>query len=188
MRVLIVEDEPRMAALLGRALAEEGHAPREVGSGEEAVAEALHHEWDAVVLDVGLPGIDGFATCRRLREKGVRVPVLMLTAYDDVRDRVTGLDAGADDYLVKPFSFEELFARLRALDRRARGVPEDDVLRAGDLVLDPEGRRVWRGSRELRLSARELALLEVFMRRPNRLLTRTQLLELAWDGQEARSN
>src|SRR4051794_33472506 len=189
MRVLIVEDEPRVAELLRRGLEEEGHGARAVPRGEEALAEALHSPWDALVLDVGLPGIDGYETCRRLRARGDRTPVLMLTAFDDVDDRVRGLDAGADDYLAKPFSFEELLARLRALDRRARGTPEADLLQAGDLALDPQARRAWRGRRELALSARERALLEAFLRRPGRLLTRQDLLELAWEeGRLARSN
>jgi two-component system OmpR family response regulator len=189
VRVLIVEDEPRMAELIVRGLEEEDHLPRSVGRGEDAIAETLHGEWDAIVLDVGLPGMDGFVTCRALRDRGVRVPVLMLTAYDDIDDRVSGLDAGADDYLVKPFAFDELLARLRALDRRARGTPEDDRLRAGDLSLDARAHRAWRGRTELKLSAREFALLEAFLRRPGRLLTRSDLLAHAWeDERPARSN
>jgi two-component system, OmpR family, response regulator len=141
-----------------------------------------------VILDVMLPGIDGFEACRRLRQKGVWAPVLLLTARDAVEDRVAGLDGGADDYLVKPFSFAELSARLRALVRRGR--PERPaVLSVGQLRLDPATRRAWRGERELALSPKEFALLEAFMRRPGEVLSRLELLELGWDiGYENRSN
>jgi two-component system OmpR family response regulator len=144
--------------------------------------------YDAVVLDVMLPGMDGFAVCRRLRSDGIWSPVLMLTARDAVEDRVAGLDGGADDYLVKPFSFTELFARVRALVRRGP-VRRPAVLEAGDLHLDPAARRVWRGSTDITLSAKEFALLETFMRRPGQMLDRFQLLEHAWDYEyENRSN
>ncbi len=145
-------------------------------------------EYDAIVLDVMLPGIDGFEVCRRLRAEDVRSPVLMLTARDAVDDRVRGLDTGADDYLVKPFSFAELCARLRALVRRGP-VERAPVLVAGDLSLDPATRQVRRAGAEIRLSAREFALLETFMRHPGRVLDRLQLLDHAWDGEyENRSN
>jgi two-component system OmpR family response regulator len=180
VRVLIVEDEPKMARLLTRGLTEHGDVVQSVDSGEDAVALARLEDFDVILLDVMLPGIDGFATCRRLRELKVWTPVLMLTARAAPADKVRGLDGGADDYLTKPFSFDELLARIRALVRRgpaARPV----VLAVGDLRLDPAARRVWRGDEEIHLSARELALLETFMRRPEQVLTRNQLLEHAWD-------
>jgi two-component system OmpR family response regulator len=149
---------------------------------------AAASEYDAIVLDVMLPGIDGYETCRRLRKDGVWAPVLMLTARDSVEDRVAGLDTGADDYLVKPFAFAELLARLRALARRGDLV-RPSVLEAGDLRLDPASRRVWRGDSEIQLSAKEFALLETFMRRPDEVLSRLHLLEHAWDfAYENRSN
>ena len=188
MRVLIVEDELKMAKLIRRGLMGEGLAADVAVKGEDALWMAAATDYDAIVLDVQLPGIDGFATCRRLREDGVRAPVLMLTARGTVGDRVAGLDTGADDYLVKPFHFDELNARLRALVRRGP-VERLPVLEAGDLRLDPATRRVWRGEREITLSAKEFALLEEFMRRPGEVLTRFHLLEHAWDGQyENRSN
>jgi two-component system OmpR family response regulator len=188
MRVLVVEDEPKMAALLRRGLVEEGHAPDIAGRGEEALWLAEAHQYDAVVLDVMLPGLSGFEICRRLRGAGVWTPVLMLTARDSVDDRVAGLDAGADDYLTKPFSLAELFARLRALVRRG-DVERPAELVVGELRLDPASRRVWRGGREVQLSPKEFALLETFMRRPGQVLSRLQLLEHAWDfAYENRSN
>jgi two-component system, OmpR family, response regulator len=188
MRVLMVEDDVRMAGLVRRGLAEEGHAADVASTGEDAVWLAQAHPYDAIVLDVMLPGLSGFETCKRLRKAGVWSPVLMLTARDGVEDRVAGLDAGADDYLTKPFSFAELLARLRALSRR--GSAERPVeLAVGDLRLDPATRRVWRGEIEVALSPKEFALLETFMRRPGQVLTRLQLLEHAWDfAYENRSN
>lgn len=188
MRVLVVEDEVKMASLIRRGLGDEGMAVDLADRGEEALWRAAAIAYDAIVLDVMLPGIDGFETCRRLRDQGVWAPVLMLTARDGVEDRVAGLDGGADDYLTKPFSFAELLARLRALARRGQA-ERPAVLRAGDLRLDPAARRVSRGKIELELSAKEFALLEVFMRRPDEVLTRFQLLESAWDYEyENRSN
>jgi len=144
--------------------------------------------YDAIVLDVMLPGADGFEVCRQLRGNGVWAPVLMLTARDEIDDRVSGLDAGADDYLTKPFAFEELLARLRALARRAPA-ERPPVIEVGDLRLDPAAHRAWRGERELDLTAKEFALLELFMRRPGVTLSRTQLLDGAWDiAFERRSN
>ena len=188
MRVLIVEDEPKMADLLRRGLAEQGAVADVVARGEDALWMAGATAYDAIVLDVMLPGIDGFETCRRLREAGVWSPVLMLTARGEVEDRVAGLDGGADDYLVKPFELAELGARLRALARRGpRERPA--VLQVGDLRLDPAERRVWRGDDEIALSATELALLEAFMRRPGEVLSRLALLEAGWDSAyENRSN
>jgi two-component system OmpR family response regulator len=188
MRVLIVEDEVKMAGLLRRGLRDEGLAADVARTGDDAVWMARATEYDAIVLDVMLPGADGFEVCRRLREGGTWSPVLMLTARDAVDDRVAGLDAGADDYLTKPFSFAELLARLRALARRPP-VERPVVLEVGDLRLDPATRRVWRGDVEIMLSAKEFALLETFMRRPGEVLSRYQLLEHCWDyGYENRSN
>jgi two-component system, OmpR family, response regulator len=188
MRVLVVEDEPKMATLVARGLREEGHAADVAAHGEDALWMANAAPYDAIVLDVMLPGLDGFATCRQLREQGVWAPVLMLTARDAVGDRVDGLDAGADDYLPKPFSFAELLARLRALARRAPA-ERPTLLEAGDLRLDPAARRAWRGETELELSAKEFALLELLLRRRGEALSRGQLLEGAWElGFESRSN
>jgi two-component system OmpR family response regulator len=188
MRVLIVEDELKMASLVRRGLVEEGHAADVTPSGEDAVWMAQAHPYDAIVLDVMLPGLSGFETCRRLRNEGIWAPVLMLTARDGVDDRVAGLDVGADDYLTKPFSFAELLARLRALARRG-AVERPTTLTVGDLKLDPAARRAWRGETEIRLSPKEFALLEAFMRRPGQVLSRLQLLEHAWDfAYENRSN
>jgi len=188
VRVLIVEDDMRMAGLLHRCLQEEGFDAEVAVTGEDALARAHGTRYDAIVLDVGLPGIDGFATCTRLREEGIWVPVLMLTARDAVDDRITGLDAGADDYLAKPFSFAELLARLRALGRRSerRAV---ETIEVGELRIDPRARRAWRDGRELELSPREFDLLDAFMRRPGEALSRDWLLEQAWDmAFEHRSN
>jgi two-component system OmpR family response regulator len=186
--VLVVEDEKKLGELLQRGLREEGYAADLADRGEEALWMARAVDYDAIVLDVMLPGVDGFAVCRKLRGDGVWSPVLMLTARDAVDDRVTGLDAGADDYLAKPFSFEELLARLRALTRRAPAA-RPTVLKAGDLRLDPASHRAWRDGVELDLSAKEFALLELFMRRPDVVLSRSQLLDGAWDmAFEARSN
>jgi two-component system OmpR family response regulator len=188
MRVLLVEDDVRMAAALRRALRGEGIVTDVAAGGEEALRLARSREPDAVVLDVMLPDIDGFETCRRLRAEGVWSPIIMLTARDAVEDRVRGLDQGADDYLTKPFSLAELLARLRALVRRGPA-QRPTVMEAGDLRLDPATRRVWRGDREVELSAREFALLEAFMRRPEQVLSQDQLLDAAWDlGYEHRSN
>ena len=188
MRMLVVEDEPRMASLIRRGLVAEGLSADIAGSGEDALWMAQAHEYDAIVLDVMLPGMNGFETCSRLRAEGVWSPVLMLTARDSVDDRVAGLDTGADDYLAKPFAFAELLARLRALARR--GEPErPPVLEVGDLRLDPARREVRRGESEISLSAKEFALLETFMRRPGEVLSRLHLLEHAWDfAYENRSN
>jgi two-component system OmpR family response regulator len=180
VRVLVVEDEARMAGLLKRALQEEGHAVDVAADGPEGLWLATENTYQAIVLDVMLPGLDGVQLCRRLRESGSWVPVLMLTARDGVGDRVRGLDAGADDYLVKPFSLLELAARLRALTRRdSRSRPV--VLAEGDLRLDPAVRRAWRAGTEVRLTPKEFALLEFFLRHPGRVLTRSQITEAVWD-------
>jgi two-component system OmpR family response regulator len=188
MRALVVEDEPKMAVLLRRGLAEEGYAADVAGTGEDAIDLAGAIPYDAIVLDVMLPGLGGIEVCRQLRASGVWTPILMLTARDGIKDRVAGLDAGADDYLVKPFSFAELLARLRALARRGQA-ERPAVLQVGSLRLDPATRQVWRGEAAIELSAKEFALLETFMRRPGEALYRLELLEHAWDyTYENRSN
>jgi two-component system OmpR family response regulator len=188
MRVLVIEDEVRMASVIRRSLVKIGMAADVAARGEDAIWMAQSSEYDAIVLDVMLPGISGFETCRQLREHGVWAPVLMLTARDAVHDRVEGLDSGADDYLVKPFALAELHARLRSLARR--GVPERPVvLTVGDLQLDPARREVRRGAEPIALSSKEFAVLETLMRRPGEVLSRLQLLEHAWDfAYESRSN
>jgi two-component system OmpR family response regulator len=182
MRILVAEDELKMASLLARGLTEEGHAVDVERTGSGALRMARAVEYDAVVLDLMLPELDGVQVCRQLREAGVWTPVLMLTARDAVADRVTGLEAGADDYLVKPFAYEELAARLRALARRA--VPgarrPEPVLAAGPIELDERTRRVTVDGRPVDLSPREFSLLECFLRHPGQSLTRDQLLDQAW--------
>ncbi|HEY6794002.1 MAG TPA: response regulator transcription factor [Kineosporiaceae bacterium] len=180
MRVLVVEDEPKMRALVARALVEEGYAVDVAVDGAQAVDLLVVGRFDAVVLDVMLPGSDGFEVCAVLRRQGIWVPVLMLTARDAVADRVRGLDGGADDYLTKPFSLEELLARLRALIRRGP-VPRPVVLRAGDLCLDPATRTVTRDGQQICTTGKEYAVLEALMRRPGAVLTREMLLEHCWD-------
>lgn len=180
VRVLVVEDELRMAALLKRGLEEDGYAVDVATTGVEALWQATELCYDAVLLDVMLPELDGVEVCRQLRSRGRWFPVLMLTARDGVDDRVRGLDAGADDYLSKPFSFAELSARVRALIRRG-GMERPSQLRVADLCLDPATRRAWRGRVELDLSAKEFALLEMFLRYPGQVLTRTRILEHLWD-------
>ena len=169
-----------MAELLRRGLQEEGYAVDVASTGEEGVWLGTENDYDAVVLDVMLPDGDGFEVCRRLRQADRWAPVMMLTARDAVPDRVAGLDAGADDYLTKPFSFQELFARVRALVRRGVG-ERPAVLEVGDLRLDPATRRVNRGDEELSLTAKEAALLEYFLRHPGEVLTRAQIIEHVWD-------
>jgi two-component system OmpR family response regulator len=181
MRVLIVEDDERMAGAVRRGFEAEGVAVDVAPAGEDALWRAQATAYGAIVLDLMLPGIDGIETCRRLRAADVWTPILMLTARGAVRDRVAGLDSGADDYLVKPFSFEELLARVRALARRDAG-PRPSVLAVGDLRLDPATHEVRRGETQIALSAREVAILEAFMRRPGRVLSRYDLLEIVWDG------
>jgi two-component system OmpR family response regulator len=188
MRVLIVEDQVKMASLLRRALRGDGVAADVAVRGEDALWMAGSTSYDAVVLDVMLPGMDGFETCRRLRGDGVWTPVLMLTARDGVDDRVAGLDGGADDYLTKPFELVELLARLRALARRGP-IERPPVLEVGNLRLDPATRSVWRGDSEIEVSTKGFALLEMFMRQPGAVLSRFDLLEGAWDNEyENRSN
>ena len=180
MHVLVVEDDLKMATLLRRALEREGYAVDVAGTGEDALWAAGELALDAIVLDVMIPEPDGFEVCRRLRRDGRWMPVLLLTARDSVADRVTGLDAGADDYLVKPFALEELFARLRALLRREPS-ERPTVLEVGDLRLDPASKVVTRRGVEVDLSAKELALLELFMRHPDEVLSRARILDHVWD-------
>jgi two-component system OmpR family response regulator len=188
MRVLIVEDQAKMAALLRSGFRKHGVVADVTSRGEDALWMAGATRFDVLILDVMLPGIDGLQTCQRLRADGVSSPILMLTARDGIGDRVAGLDGGADDYLVKPFSFAELLARVRALARRPP-VQRPTMLQVDDLRLDPAGRKVWRGQTELALSAKELLLLEAFMTRPGEVLSRLDLLDAAWDhAYENRSN
>ena len=188
MHALLVEDNVRLAAALRRGLRAEGVVVDVAQTGAQALPMVLAGSFDAVVLDVMLPEKDGFEVCRELREAGVWVPIIMLTARDAVEDRIRGLDAGADDYLTKPFSLGELLARLRAVSRRG-AVERPTTLAVGDLRLDPATRRAWRGEVEISLSAREFALMETFMRRPGEVLSQLQLLEAAWDyDYENRSN
>ena len=179
MRVLLVEDEAKLARLVARGLTERGDLVTIAGTGAEALDAATPDGYDVVLLDIRLPDMEGFEVCRRLRRAQVWTPVLMLTARNAVADRITGLDSGADDYLGKPFAFDELLARMRALARRGP-IPRPTVLEVGDLRLDPASRQVWRGDVEIELSARELALLEALMRRPEQALSRDQLLANAW--------
>jgi two-component system OmpR family response regulator len=188
MKVLVVEDELKMASLLLRGFRNNGHAADVSRTGEDAVWMAAATPYDAIVLDVMLPGMNGFETLAELRSEGRWTPVLMLTARDAVEDRIAGLDVGADDYLTKPFVFAELLARLRAIVRRGP-VERPTVLEVGDLRVDPATRQVWRGTAEIDLTAKEFALLEAFMRRPGEMLSRGHLLEQAWDiGYDNRSN
>ncbi len=188
MRVLVVEDESKLASLIQKALREQGMLADVAPTGEDALWMASSSGYDVVVLDINLPGIDGFTTCRRLRQDGIRTPILMLTARDGVEDRITGLDTGADDYVLKPFDFGELFARVRALARRGP-VTHAPVLTVGDLRLDLATHTARRGDTEISLSTKEVQLLEVFMRRPGQVLSRYALLEGAWEiGYENRSN
>ena len=188
MRVLVVEDELKMASLLLRGFRANGDAADVARTGEDAIWMTAGTAYDAIVLDVMLPGIDGFEALAELRKRGRWTPVLMLTARDAVEDRIAGLDVGADDYLTKPFSFAELLARLRAIVRRGES-ERPTVLHVGDLRLDPATRQVWRGTTEVELTAKEFALLEAFMRHPGEVLSRDRLLEQAWDmGYDNRSN
>ena len=181
MRILVVEDDRKVASFIRKGLEEEGHAVEVAGDGAEAIERVADGSpWDLVVLDVMLPKRDGFSVLKTLREDGLTTPVLMLTARDAVGDRVTGLDLGADDYLTKPFAFEEFLARVRALLRRAAAAGPSPVLRMADLTLDPATREVRRGSRRVELTAREYTLLEYFMRSPGRILSRPMLAQHVW--------
>lgn len=188
MRVLVVEDEAKLVGLLREGLRRQGIGVDVANRGEDAVTRASATDYDLILLDLMLPGYDGFEVCRRLRASGVWSPMLMLTALDDVGNRVRGLDSGADDYLSKPFAFDELLARMRALIRRG-SPPRPTVLTVGELQLDPAGRRAWRAGAELSLTAREFSMLETFMRHPGEVLSRFELLEHVWDDSyENRSN
>jgi two-component system OmpR family response regulator len=188
MRILIVEDEVKLASLIRRGLREEGLLADVAIKGEDALWMAGSSEYDVIVLDVMLPGIDGLETCKRLRADGVRTPILMLTARGEIGDRIEGLNVGADDYLTKPFAFGELIARLHALARRGE-IERLPVLEVDDLRLDPVTHRVWRGEQEIVLSAKEFLLLATLMRHPGRAMSRQQLLDHAWDSEyEAHSN
>lgn len=180
VRILIVEDEARLAGMIHQHLSSEGHPCTVVGSGEDALAHLAITEFDAIILDLMLPGLSGLEVCQIVRTRQIQTPILILTARDGVADRVAGLDAGADDYLVKPFAFAELSARLRALSRRP---PEslDPVLTTGDLRLDPATRQVWRAGREFTLTNKEFRILEYLMRHPNRVVTRAMIAEHVWD-------
>ena len=180
MRILVVEDEHRLATVLAQGLTEQGYAVDLAHDGEAGLGLAELEPYDLLVLDVMLPGLDGYTLCRRLRARGRHMPVLLLTARDAVDDRVTGLDSGADDYLTKPFAFRELLARIRALLRRD-GRSREAVLRAGDLTLNPATREVRRGGRAIELTSKEYGVLEYLLHHPNRVLTRTQIAEHVWD-------
>jgi two-component system, OmpR family, response regulator len=180
MRALVVEDGSKMAALLRRGLQEEGFAVDVAATGEDGSWLGTENDYDVILLDVMLPDVDGFEVCRRLRAAARWAPILMLTARDGVQDRVAGLDAGADDYLTKPFSFDELLARVRALLRRGPS-ERPPILEVGDLVLDPATRRVSRGDEEIDLTPKEFGLLELFLRHPGEVLSRTRILEHVWD-------
>ena len=181
VRILVVEDDAKLRGLLARGLAEKGYPVDVAGNGIDAVWRATEHPYDVVVLDLGLPDIDGLSVCRQLREQGCWVPVLMLTALDGVDHRVRGLDVGADDYLVKPFAFAELVARLRALLRRG-ATPRPARLALGDLMLDPASRAVTRGDQRIDVTPKEFALLEYFIRHSDQVLSRTRLVEHVWDS------
>jgi two-component system copper resistance phosphate regulon response regulator CusR len=180
MRLLLVEDEPRMAHFIARGLREQSYAVDIAADGEHAVYQARENEYDLLILDVMLPVKDGYAICRELRAAGLRYPILMLTARDAVDDRVAGLDAGADDYLTKPFDFKELLARIRALLRRPREI-RPEVMRAGDLELNTGSHTVSRAGRSISLTAKEYALLEFLMLRRNRIVNREQIAQHVWD-------
>ena len=181
MRILVVEDDRKVASFIKKGLEEEGHAVEVAADGAEAIDRATDGTvWDLLVLDIMLPKRDGLSVLKALREDGVTAPVLMLTARDAVGDRVTGLDLGADDYLTKPFAFEELLARVRALLRRRAGGGPGPILRVGDLTLNPATREVRRGTRRIELTAREYTLLEYFMRSPGRVLSRPLLAQHVW--------
>jgi DNA-binding response OmpR family regulator len=180
MRILVVEDEHKLAGVLKRGLEEHGYAVDLAYDGEEGLQFAQLEPYDLIVLDVMLPRLDGYTVCRRLRAERRNVPVLMLTARDTIDDRVAGLDNGADDYLIKPFAFRELLARVRALLRRD-GLSKDPVLRVGDLEVDTVSHEVRRAGKPVRLTSKEYAVLEYFLRNPNRVLTRTQIAEHVWD-------
>ncbi len=179
MEILLVEDDGRVARLVERTLAEAGHHVEVAYDGPSGLARGVAGAYDLIVLDILLPGMDGLDVCRRLRRRSVRTPILMLTARDAVPDRVRGLDAGADDYLVKPFALEEFLARVRALERRS-GDAADEVLQVGDLTLDLGRHEAWRGGRAIELTAKEFGLLAYLMRAPGRVLTKERIADHVW--------
>ena len=181
MRILIIEDERKISAYIQRALQEQGYAVDGAYTGHEALDLAQYAEYDVIVLDILLPDLDGLSVCRALRARDNRTPILMLTARDTIDDRVAGLDAGADDYLVKPFALKELLARIRALTRRSGDIPKSPILQIADLTLDTLTRRVKRGNKTIELTSKEYAVLECLMREPDRVLTRTQIAEHVWN-------
>lgn len=181
MRILIVEDERKISAYIQRALEEQGYAVDAAYNGREALDWARNAQYDVIVLDILLPEIDGITVCKELRLHDVRTPILMLTARDTVDDRVAGLDAGADDYLIKPFALKELLARIRAMARRSADIPKSPMLQIADLTLDTLTRRVKRGNKPIDLTSKEYAILECLMREPDRVLTRTQIAEHVWN-------
>jgi len=180
MRILVVDDDRRLCAVIKRGLLEEGYAVDLAYDGEEGEYLAEVNPYDLIILDIMLPNKDGIEVCRELRAKKINTPILMLTAKDTVEDRVRGLDTGADDYLVKPFAFNELLARVRALLRR-EGMPKSPELRVADLTLNTLTRQIWRGQRPIELTTKEYVILEYFMRHPNVVVTRTMIEEHAWD-------
>ena len=180
MRILVVDDDRRLCAIIKRGLLEEAYAVDLAYDGEEGEYLAEVNPYDLIILDIMLPNKDGIEVCQELRAKKINTPILMLTAKDTVEDRVTGLDTGADDYLVKPFAFSELLARVRALLRR-EGISKSPELRVGDLTLNTLTRQVWRGQRPIELTTKEYVILEYIMRHPNVVVTRTMIEEHAWD-------
>ena len=180
MRILVVEDEKRLAEVIKKGLVEEGYSVDVAYDGAEGQYMAESASYDLVILDIMLPKKDGVTICQELRIRGINTPILMLTAKDSVEDRVKGLDSGADDYLVKPFAFSELVARVRALLRR-EALSKASKLQVGNLVMDTLTREVWRGDKKIELTAKEYAILEYFMRHPNMVVTRTMLMEKVWD-------
>jgi len=181
MRVLLVEDERKISAYVKRGLEEQGYAVDTAYSGQEALDWANSIDFDLIVLDIMLPEMDGISACREMRKNGSRVPILMLTARDSIDDRVAGLDAGADDYLIKPFAIKELLARLRALSRRSNEIPKETLLQVADLTLDTLTQRVKRSGKLINFAAKEFAVLECLMREPDRVLSRTQIAEHVWN-------
>jgi DNA-binding response OmpR family regulator len=180
MRILVIEDNIQLAEIIKRGLSEEGYAVDTAPSGETGEEYLQSVPYDLIILDIILPGKDGITVCRGLREKNIKTPVLMLTAKDSLNDKITGLDSGADDYVVKPFEFEELFARIRALLRRKENlIPH--ILQVGELVLDISTRRVWRGQRQIDLTAKEYAIMEYLMRYPNLVITRIMIEQHIWN-------
>ncbi len=180
MRILVVEDEKRLARIIKQGLAEEGYAVDAVYDGEDAIHLAENTPFNVIILDIMLPKIDGVTVCRNLRLRKINSPILMLTAKDSIEDRVKGLDAGADDYLVKPFAFSELSARIRALLRRETTV-KTPILQVNGLVMDTVTREVWKGNKKIDLTAKEFSILEYFMRNPNAVITRTMIEENIWN-------